>query len=484
MAGVGGGSGLALLAAFAIAIGVGSVIIFLYGESPFTVYGAMLNFAFKDVTSIGTVLSIATPLIFAALAVSVCFKAGLFNIGVEGQFLVAMVTASWAALTFDFLPGLLHLTAVLLFACLGGMVYAAVPGILKVKTGAHEVVTTIMMNGIAVSIVAYALNGPLKFTKAPPGQNVDLRTDIFEPSALVPDLGHLFGVAGSAHLSWLFPIAIVASAIVWFLFRRMRLGYEARAVGSSTGPRARGDRDRRRAGQAVPDLGSACGLIGMQQVLGERGALVQNYEAQLGFTGIAVAFLGQNNPIGIVFAAILWAILSRGETALQIETNVPREFVIILQGIFDLLRGRRVPGREAQAGQARTATGRRRGGTPRHSGTRGDRGGSLMDVGDIGAAIRIAFTYFTILYLTGLGGLFSERSGIVNIGLEGLMVVGTVSGAAGVAMFAGPPRRGWPWEPAEWSSACCSAPSVARCSRRCTRWPRSTSASITSCPVW
>jgi general nucleoside transport system permease protein len=329
------GQGLALLAAFAIAIGVGSLIIILYGESPLTVYGAMLSFAFKDVTSIGTVISIATPLIFAALAVSVCFKGGLFNIGVEGQFLVGMVTASWAALTFDFLPGLLHLAVVLLFACVGGMVYAAVPGILKVKTGAHEVVTTIMMNGIAVSIVAYALNGPLKFTKAPPGQNVDLRTDIFEPSALVPDLGHLFGVGRSAHLSWLFPLAIVASVIVWFLFRRMRLGYEARAVGSSAG-------SARAGGIAIGTVqiklflisGALAGLIGMQQVLAERGALVQNYEAQLGFTGIAVAFLGQNNPIGIMFAAILWAILSRGETALQLGTNLPREFVIILQGIL------------------------------------------------------------------------------------------------------------------------------------------------------
>jgi len=329
------GQGLALLSAFAIAIAVGSLIIILYGESPITVYGAMLRFAFKDVTSIGTVLAIATPLIFAALAVSVCFKAGLFNIGVEGQFLVGMVTASWAALTFDFMPGVSHLIVVLIFACVGGMVYAAIPGILKVTTGAHEVVTTIMMNGIAVSILAYALNGPLKFTNAPPGQNVDLRTDIFEDTALVPDIGHFFGVNSSAHLSWLFPLAIVASVIVWFLFRRMRLGYEARAVGSSAG-------SARAGGISIGAVqiklflisGSLAGLIGMQQVLVERGALVQNYEAQLGFTGIAVAFLGQNNPIGIVFAAILWAILSRGETALQIETDVPREFVIILQGIL------------------------------------------------------------------------------------------------------------------------------------------------------
>ena len=331
------GQGLALVVAFAIAVAIGSLIVVLYGESPVAVYGAMLRFAFKDPTSVGTVLSIATPLIFSALAVAVCFKAGLFNIGVEGQFLVGMVTASWAALALDFLPGFTHMLAVLLFAILGGMVYAAIPAVLKVTTGAHEVVTTIMLNGIALSIVSYALNGPLKYTKAPPGQNVDLRTDIFEPSALVPKIGAAFGVGESATLSLLLPVALVAAGIVWFMVRRMRLGYEARAVGSSAG-------SARAGGIAIGAVqiklflisGALAGLTGMQQVLVERGALVQNYESQLGFTGIAVAFLGQNNPIGIVFAAILWGILSRGETALQIETEVPREFVIILQSILIL----------------------------------------------------------------------------------------------------------------------------------------------------
>jgi general nucleoside transport system permease protein len=217
------------------------------------------------------------------------------------------------------------------------MAYAGIPGVLKVTTGAHEVVTTIMLNGVALSIVSYALNGPLKYRNAPPGQNVDLRTDIFADSALVPTIGQYFGVGNSANLSWLFPIAILAAVLCWLLIRRMRLGYEARAVGSSTGSARAGG-----IGIGAVQIklflisGALAGLTGMQQVLVERAALVQNYEAQLGFTGIAVAFLGQNNPIGIIFAAILWAILARGETALQLGTDVPREFVIILQSILIL----------------------------------------------------------------------------------------------------------------------------------------------------
>jgi ABC-type uncharacterized transport system permease subunit len=256
---------------------------------------------------------------------------------VEGQYLVAMVTAAWAAVTLDFLPGPVHVVVILIAAMIGGMIWAAIPGILKVKTGAHEVVTTIMLNGIAISLVAYALNGPLKFSNIPEGQNIDLRSDVFPQSARIPDLGKLLGMGPSAHLTWLFPIALVVAVAVWFFIRRTRLGYEARVMGSSPG-------SARAGGISIGGIqiklfaisGALAGLVGMQQLIGERGALVQNYEAQLGFTGIAVAFLGQNNPIGIVFAAIMWGVLTRGETAVQLHTSLPREFIIILQGILIL----------------------------------------------------------------------------------------------------------------------------------------------------
>ena len=328
--------GLALLVALLVAVLAGSLIAVGYGANPLNVYGAILRFAFRDPSSVAAVLATATPLIFSALALAVCFKAGLFNIGVEGQYLFAMVIAAAAALWLDFLPGYLHLLAVLVAAMAGGMLFASVPAVLKVKTGAHEVVTTIMMNGIAISFVAWALTGPLK-ANLPQGTNADLRSEIFPSSALIPRIGGSFGIRESAQFSWLFALAIVAAAAVWVLFRRMRLGYEARAVGASPG-------SARAGGIGIGSIqikvflisGALAGLVGMQQLLVERGALVQNYEALLGFSGIAVAFLARNNPIGIIFAAIVWSVLSRGDTAVQLDAGLPREFVIIFQGILIL----------------------------------------------------------------------------------------------------------------------------------------------------
>ena len=331
LAGQLGALGLAMV----IALFLGSLIILAYGESPATVYGAILHFSFGEKEGVGYVLAAATPLIFSALAVAVCFKGGMFNIGVEGQYIVGMMTAAFVALKLDFIPGPLLMFAVIAGGMLGAMAWAGIAAALKVKTGAHEVVTTIMLNGIAVSLVAWAINGPLRYTTQEGNFNVNLRTDPFARNALIQDLGHYFGIRSSAHLTWLFPGAILAAFIVWFVLKRMRLGYEARAVGASAGTARAG-------GISIGGVqmklfllsGALAGLVGMQQLLGERGYLPIGYEIALGFTGIAVAFLGQNNPAGIVAAAILWGVLARGETAVQIETDVPREFIIILQGIL------------------------------------------------------------------------------------------------------------------------------------------------------
>lgn len=329
---------VALAGAFLFAGIVGAIIIRLYGVSPIEVYRIVWVYSTSEISDFARVLTNATPLIFSGLAVAVAFKAGMFNIGVEGQYIVALMTAAAAALAFESLPGAILVPVVLVSAMLGSSLWAAIPALLKVRTGAHEVVTTIMMNGIALSLVAWALLNPLKSSEQ---GLVDLRTDIFTNNALIPKLAGSLGleeqIPASVHLTWLFPVALVACAAVWFLFFRTRLGYEIRAVGSATGSaEAGGISIRRLQVKAFLISGALAGLVGMNSLLGDRGYLAHNYEIGLGFAGIAVAFLGRNHPFGIGLAAILLGVLARGQDGVAVSFDLPTETLIILEGILIL----------------------------------------------------------------------------------------------------------------------------------------------------
>jgi ABC-type uncharacterized transport system permease subunit len=328
---------LALSGALLFAAIVGGVIIAAFGENPFVVYRVLWQFSTSRLSDFGKVLENATPLIFSALAVAVAFKAGMFNIGVEGQYYVGMAAAAAVAVFVD-LPAVLHLPLVVLAAVLGAMIWGAIPAILRVKTGAHEVVTTIMMNGIAVSLLAWALLNPLRTSRR---GLIDLRTDQFPESALIPNLGSTFGLdevlPRSVHLTWLFPLALVAAFLVWFLLYRTSLGFETRAVGSASGAAEAGGISIGATQIKVFLIsGALAGFVGLNHLLGDAGFLGANYETQLGFTGIAVAFLGRNSPFGIVLAAISLGLLNRGEDGIALVTDLPREIVIILEGLLIL----------------------------------------------------------------------------------------------------------------------------------------------------
>ena len=332
------GQVIALTGAFAFAALIGSLIVIAYGEDPIFVYRTVWAFGTSRPQDFAIVLENATPLIYSGLAVAVAFKAGLFNIGVEGQYIVGMAAAAAAAITLRGLPAPLLLPLVILAAIAGAVLWASVPAVLKVKTGAHEVVTTIMMNGIAVSLVAWLILHPLRSDV----MTTDLRTEDFPQEALVPNLATSFGVEdvipdSIAHLTWLFPLALVACAVVWFMLFRTRLGYEVRAIGSSAGSAEAG-------GVSIGGTqlkiflisGALAGLVGLNHILGDTFYLGSNYETGLGFAGIAVAFLGRNHPAGIPLAAVLFGMLLRGQDGLAILTELPIEILIILQGILIL----------------------------------------------------------------------------------------------------------------------------------------------------
>jgi general nucleoside transport system permease protein len=332
------GQAIALLGAFAFAGLIGSIIIIAYDENPFDVYETVWRFGTSRPQDFARVLVYATPLIFSGLAVAVAFKAGMFNIGVEGQYIVGMATAAAAALGLDFLPGFILLPVVIVAAMLGAMIWAAIPAVLKVRTGAHEVVTTIMMNGIAVSLVAWLIRFPLKASEQ---GLIDLRTDLFPEKALMPSIGGTLNLEEqlppSVHLSWLFVIALIACGVVWFFLFRTRLGYEVRAVGSSSGSAEAGGVSIGGAQIKIFLIsGALAGLVGLNHILGDKGYLGSNYESGLGFAGIAVAFLGRNHPVGIPLAAILIGMLQRGQDGIAVTTELPTEILIILQGVLIL----------------------------------------------------------------------------------------------------------------------------------------------------
>jgi general nucleoside transport system permease protein len=196
-----------------------------------------------------------------------------------------------------------------------------------------------MLNGIAISLVGWALTNPLRTSDT---GLVDLRSDRFPESALMPHIGRSLGldpetIPNSVHLTWLFPLALLACVAVWFLLSRTRLGFEARGTGLSPGSAEAGGVSI--GGTQLKTFlisGALAGFVGLNHVLGDAGFLGVNYETTLGFTGIGVAFLGRNHPLGIALAAILLGMISRGQDGVAISTDLPREILIILEGLLIL----------------------------------------------------------------------------------------------------------------------------------------------------
>ncbi len=281
---------------------------------------------------ITTTLEFAAPLIFGGLAVSVAFRAGLFNIGGQGQLIAGAICSSYVAFSFGAVPGPIHLVLAILAGMLGGLLYAAVVGWLKARRGAHEVIVTIMLNYVALLFLgSWLLNTAAFHDPANPGQAISKPAD---RNSVLP---HLFGDSVPTDLGLL--IALIATfAVAWF-FNRSKLGFEVRAVGLN--PNA-----ARTAGVSVGKVqiaamsisGLLFGLVGMMQVLGtvnpNNNSIGPNIDAGLGFNAITVALLGRTRPWGVVGAAILFGGLEAGGAVMQTQANIPNDIINILQALI------------------------------------------------------------------------------------------------------------------------------------------------------
>ncbi len=272
-------------------------------------------------------LTVAAPLIAAGLAVALAFKAGLFNIGAEGQIIIGATVAGYIGFTFS-LPFPLHLLLAVLGGLIGGAVWGGIVGALKARTGAHEVIVTIMLNYVARFLLAYLLTTEA-FKR--PGRN-DPISPIVETSAQYP---LLLGTWSRLHLGFL--VTLGAAVGVWWLLTRSVWGFRFRAVGANaSAARAAGIKVEWNLFLVMAIAGSLAGLAGTMQVLGTEKALTGGISAGIGFDAITVALLGRGSPLGTVLAGLLFGALRAGGVTMQARTGTPIDIVLVVQSLIVL----------------------------------------------------------------------------------------------------------------------------------------------------
>src|SRR6267378_808109 len=321
---------IAVIAAFII----GGILILIIGDNPIVAYKLLLGSALSWPDGIGYTLFYATPLIFTGLAVLVAFRCGLLNIGAEGQLYVAAFATAWVGITFAHMSGWVLLPLCFVAAIIAGGAWGAIPGVLKARFGSHEVINTIMLNFIAVALVSYFTQYHYKT----PGDPIMETTEI-SGGAHIARIGRILpGFPERIPLNLAFILALVCCVLVYLFLWRTKWGYELRATGSNpTAAEYGGISIRKQIIIAMTISGSLAGMVGINEVLGYRYRYYDGFSASYGFTGIAVALLGRNHPVGVLLSAILFGMLIRGGIFVDAFTNnVTKDLVDVLQGIVIL----------------------------------------------------------------------------------------------------------------------------------------------------
>lgn len=290
----------------------------------YTSYRALFDSSLGSSSALTRTLVQSTPLILVGLSVALAFQAGMFNIGGAGQLIVGAMGAAYIGIHVD-LPAVLHLPLALVAGIIGGTVWGAIVGFLKARTGAHEVITSIMLNFVAFRLLDYAL-GTETFRR--PG-----RTDPISPE--MPDSVRFPELSGdfSVHLG--FPLALLVAWGCWWLLRRTTIGFRMRAVGAN--PHAAGYAGMGVAATTVLSMAIAGGLSGLggtSILLGSTPRLTGGFFAQVGFDAIALALLGRANPIGVVGAGLLFGALQAGSTGMQAQTSTPIDIIFVIQALI------------------------------------------------------------------------------------------------------------------------------------------------------
>ena len=315
------------VAAVLVALAIGAIVILISGHNPWVAYTALLEGAFGSERGRAETLVYAAPLILGGLAFGIAARAGMFNIGIEGQLVMGGFAAGLIGALDLGVPSAVHLPVAVLGAAIAGGIWGLIPGVLRAATGAHEVITTIMLNYLAFRLITYSIQRQSGWLPVDPQ---------VQGTERVLDTARLPILLDRTRLHAGVLIAIAAAVALWFILFQTTFGYRLRTVGLSRGAAQYGGMHwGRTIAVAMGVSGILAGLAGAGETLGLHG----RHSAAppgLGFTAIAVGLVGRNHPIGIIFSGLLFGVLSAGAPSMQSRADVSREIVLVLQGLVIL----------------------------------------------------------------------------------------------------------------------------------------------------
>jgi general nucleoside transport system permease protein len=303
----------------------GAIFIRVIGKNPFEVYSLLFSGTLGSSYGIGQVLFKATPLILTGLSVAFAFKAGLFNIGAEGQLLIGAFATAWVGFTFLSLPAVILLPLSIIAGIIGGAFWGGIAGYLKARFGSHEVINTIMLNFIAAALLSYLVNEVYNV-------EATVHTPEISPAAQIARFDSFLNLFKGSPFNLSFVIALIACALFYFIFRKTTLGYEITTLGFNKNAAEYAKMNVKRLTiLSMMISGGFAGLVGTNYVSGYKHYLELGFSEGAGYIGIAVALIAKNNPSGIILVSIFFGILEYG--GLTVNTIVPKELVTILQAI-------------------------------------------------------------------------------------------------------------------------------------------------------
>ncbi|QPM90006.1 hypothetical protein PSAL_012370 [Pseudooceanicola algae] len=313
---------LVYMASLAVATALSVGLLWLAGVAPSDLGREIATTAFSSPRALGSVLAQTTPLIVAGLATAIAFRSSFWNIGLEGQMILGAIFAT-AVAVWDIGPESLRLLSMALAACLGGIIWIAGPAYLKLRLQVNEVITTLLLNYVAFNLLLHLLYGPWKDPVSSFPHSAQ-----FEPFERLPQLGW-------QNLNWGLPLAIILAVVLWWVFSKSRVGYLIDILRSNT---------TMATAVGVPVLGLSVasilasgavgGLTGFVISAGVEGRMTQDFFSGYLFSGVLIAFLGRNQPFGVVIVAFLMALLILVGQSLQVFFGVPSALVQLVQGIF------------------------------------------------------------------------------------------------------------------------------------------------------